>query len=82
MMFELPIVSTYWRGIPELVVPDKNGLLAEPNNSISLSVMLKKLIKNPEERLKMGLNGRNIYLERYTLEKHISRMNQILVSIV
>jgi glycosyltransferase involved in cell wall biosynthesis len=82
MMFELPIVSTHWRGIPELVVPGKNGLLAKPNNSVGLSEMLKKLIKEPQERLKMGLNGRNTYLERYTLDRHISRMNQILVSIV
>ena len=79
MMFELPIVSTKWRGIPELVQDNINGLLANPNDSTDLAKKLSQLIQEPDKRLILGKNGRKKYLEMYTLDKHIQRMNEVLL---
>lgn len=80
MMFELPIVSTKWRAIPELVRENENGLLANPNDSVDLAKKLLDLIRHPEKRLLLGINGRKRYLDIFTLDKHIFQMNQVFLS--
>ena len=80
MMFELPIVSTKWRAIPELVHDNENGYLVNPNDSADLAEKLLKLINDPEKRICFGVDGREKYLDNYTLDKHISQMNQVLLT--
>jgi glycosyltransferase involved in cell wall biosynthesis len=80
MMFELPIVGTKWRAIPELIQDNVNGLLVNPNDSKDLAAKLLILIMEPEKRLLLGLNGRKRYLDKYTLDKHLSQMNQVFLS--
>jgi glycosyltransferase involved in cell wall biosynthesis len=81
MMFELPIISTKWRGIPEIVQENKNGLLCNPNDSLDLADKILDLIANPEKRLRFGYSGRKIYLEMYSLKKHIFKMNEVFLSL-
>ena len=45
MSMGLPIVSTRFAGIPEIVEDNKNGFLVEKKNSLELARSLKKLIE-------------------------------------
>jgi len=81
MMFELPIVGTKWRGIPGIVHDKENGLLVNPNDSVDLADKLLILIQDQEKRIQYGERGRKIFLEKYTLQKHIKKMNDIFLSI-
>ncbi len=54
----IPVVSTTFSGIPELVIEQENGLLVPPKNPEALAEALKKLIDNPDVRLQMGENAR------------------------
>lgn len=77
MQFELPIVATYWRGIPDVVVDGENGYLVPIKNSEALTEKLKLLIGDHELREKMGRRGRQLFLEKYSLEKHITEMEKV-----
>jgi glycosyltransferase involved in cell wall biosynthesis len=81
MMFELPIVSTKWRGIPDIVQENINGLLCKPNDNIDLIAKILELLGNPDRRLLMGKKGRELYLKNYSLVKHISKMNEVFLSV-
>jgi colanic acid/amylovoran biosynthesis glycosyltransferase len=57
MSQRVPVVSTRLSGIPELVVHDQTGLLAEPANPTSLALELKRLLDNPDLRAQLALAG-------------------------
>lgn len=58
MSWGLPIISTPVGGIPELVIPNENGLLVEPGDIQQLSIAIQSLITNEELRLAMGRKAR------------------------
>lgn len=54
MGWGLPIISTPVGGIPELVIPNKNGLLVSPGDVQQLSEAMQTLIENETLRLFLG----------------------------
>lgn len=61
MNMGLPIVSTRFAGIPEIVEDGKNGFLVGRRNSDELACSLNKLIQNEELRRRFGHESRKIY---------------------
>jgi glycosyltransferase involved in cell wall biosynthesis len=54
-----PVLSTFVAGIPELVVPGRNGWLVPPGSVDDLGEGLRQVLDTPDERLTaMGLCGR------------------------
>lgn len=82
MMFELPVVATNWRAIPEIIDDNVNGFLVPIKDSVALSKKLEVLINNSELRIKMGKMGRKKFLENYTLDKHLNKMEVVLSNIL
>lgn len=78
MMFELPVVATNWRGIPDLVKEGINGSLVPVKDSIALAKALAKLITDPNLRQQMGRHGRAMFLESFTIERHLQLMEDVL----
>jgi glycosyltransferase involved in cell wall biosynthesis len=78
--FELPVVSTRWRGIPSIVIDEDNGFLVPIMDEKSLAVRLEVLLKNEQLRRRMGERGRQLYLEKYTLEKFYNNIEHALSS--
>lgn len=76
MMFSLPVVSTRWRGIPDMITDGEDGYLAPAKNTSLLADKLAQLIKNPTQRLNMGNNARKKYERFYTIDKHLSEMEK------
>ncbi len=60
----LACVSTRVSAIPELIEQDVTGLLVPPGNPIALAETLGRLIRNPEERARLGAAG----------ERHVRRL--------
>ena len=54
MSQRVPVVSTRLSGIPELVVHDQTGLLAQPADPASLAVELRRLLDDPELRSRLA----------------------------
>jgi glycosyltransferase involved in cell wall biosynthesis len=48
---------------------------------MDLTAKVLELLENPQKRLLMGKNGRELYLKKYSLEKHILKMNEVFLSV-
>ena len=55
-----PVVASDVGGIPDLIIPGKNGFLVPPRNPGELARQILFLIKNREEAAKMGRAGKEM----------------------
>jgi glycosyltransferase involved in cell wall biosynthesis len=78
MMYSLPIITSCFGGIPEIVIDEKSGYLLKSVDVISLKEKLLILISNPELRKKMGEFNRNRYDEYYTLVVFINNWIKLI----
>lgn len=68
MSYGLPIVSTPRGGIVDLVEDGRTGILVPPGNPEGLASGIRKLIVDPNLRLRMGNEGRRIFESMHTIE--------------
>ena len=68
MQWGLPLVSSDEGGIPDIVQDGKNGFLCERNNPMSIADSIERLLIERDLREQMGVWGRQIFEENYTLE--------------
>jgi glycosyltransferase involved in cell wall biosynthesis len=78
MSFGLPIVTTRWRGIPDVVGGSGGAFIVEPNRSDLIAERLEVLLRDNELRATMGKRNRAWYCAHYTLEKYQLRMGRAL----
>ena len=81
-MFQLPVITTNWRSIPDMIRHDENGLLFEPQNEKQLADCMKRLIHAQEDRTRMGIQARKDFLQNYTVEQHLSKMEQVFKEVL
>lgn len=82
MLFSLPVVATPDAGIPDIVIPNKTGLLVPKNNAEALAFAILKLLKEPLEARRMGENGRKLVLAKHTLEKTTPQLVSIFQEVI
>lgn len=80
MMFQLPVIATAWRGTPDIVTPE-TGFLIPIKNEEALEEKINILIGDHELRLKMGTKARSRFLEYYTLQQHLDKMQSMFRSL-
>ena len=66
------IVATTAGGIPEVVDDGVTGLLAPPRDHHAMADAIVRLLKNGEERKRMGEAGLARFRERFTLERMVA----------
>ena len=76
-----PVVSTDMPGCRSIVQHEVNGLLIPPNDPIALADALERLALNPALRMKMGVEGRKLILEKFTHYK-INRLTMQLYQVL
>lgn len=81
MMFQLPVVSTKWRGIPDIVDEGESGLLVDPGDTDALACTLETLLANSELRAAMGEKGRKRYLTHFTAERYQQNIETVLADL-
>jgi len=81
MSFGLPIVTTRWRGIPEVVGASGGALIVEPRVPSFVAEGLSVLIRDAALRGSMGVRNRSWYCDHYTLPKFRESMELALVRI-
>ncbi len=65
MSFGLPIISTNVGGIPEVVVPDENGLLIEPGDQAAIFAAIKFFTDHPDKIAAYGARSYEMVTQRY-----------------
>ena len=77
MQFSMPIVATRWRGIPSLIEEEVNGFMVPTQDSLAIANKLEILINNPEKMQQMGERGRELFLEKYSINKYRESMGNL-----
>lgn len=77
MQFNLPVVATNWRGVPSVVCDQVNGFVVPPRNAQAFAEKLERLIIDKELRIQMGRKGREIFMEKFTSEKHFEELEKV-----
>ena len=72
-----PIVTTDAPGCRELVRPGENGMIVPSRDIASLANALRFLIENPETRVAMGNNNRQVAVQEYSQELVIAQFMSV-----
>jgi glycosyltransferase involved in cell wall biosynthesis len=77
MAMELPVVSTTFTGVPELVGDGETGFLVESDDVSGAARALRTLIEDPERRRAMGEAGRRRVAAGFTIGGSARRLNDL-----
>ena len=77
MAMEIPCVTTWVNGIPELIRNEIDGLLVAPSDLDGLKNALACLMDNPELRHRLGRSARRRVMEHYALETNVSKLANV-----
>jgi len=77
MAMEIPCVTTWITGVPELIENMKDGLLVAPGDEHGLAEAIARLMDDPELRFRLGRAGREKVLEKYDLNRNGARLAEV-----
>lgn len=72
-----PVVVSRLPVLDEMVEEGVNGLLAEPNNPVSLADAICRVLEDPAGAARMGEAGRKLALERYDQRRGVARIMEL-----
>jgi colanic acid/amylovoran biosynthesis glycosyltransferase len=78
----LPVISTRHAGIPDIVIHEKTGLLVEELDIVAMAASIIHLAKSRNQAQQMGSNGRTLISTQFSLKKHISNLNQVILEAI
>jgi len=78
MAMEIACVATGITGIPELIRPEVDGLLAPPGDPAALAAAIGRLMDDPELRHRLGRSARMQVMERYDLARNVEALGGAL----
>ena len=71
MAMEIPCVTTWITGIPELIRDGVDGLLVGPSDETGLAEAIARLMDDTGLRKRVGAAGRSRVIEKYHLRKNV-----------
>jgi glycosyltransferase involved in cell wall biosynthesis len=78
MAYSLPCVATNIGGHNEIVVHGETGTLVTPGSPPALAAAVEDLLAHPDERRRMGANGRKRVEECFSLDRLLERYEEVL----
>jgi glycosyltransferase involved in cell wall biosynthesis len=78
MSMEIPCVSTWITGVPELIRDGVDGLLVTPSSTDSLAEALRRLVDDPALRSRLGSAARRRVMESYDLSRNTAGLAGLL----
>lgn len=81
MSFGLPIVTTNWRGIPDVVDRSGGAFIVEPKQPEKVAQKCETLLRDRELRKRMGERNRAWFCSHYTIEMYRANMEKALLGI-
>lgn len=79
MSMEIPCISTYVNGIPELITHQVNGILINPSDVEGTAEAIAWLIDHPQERERLGKAGRIKIQKEFNLENNVKKLADIYI---
>jgi glycosyltransferase involved in cell wall biosynthesis len=81
MMFELPVVGTRWRGIPDLIDENRTGFTVAIKDPTDTAHKLEQLIVDATLRQEYGRNARQKFLSTYQIDRFFHNLQHHFVAI-
>jgi colanic acid/amylovoran biosynthesis glycosyltransferase len=77
MAMEIPCVTTWINGIPELIRNSIDGLLVAPSDDEGFAAAIARLMDDEELRRRIGVAGRRRVMEKYDLKLNVARLGRV-----
>ena len=77
MAMEIPCITTWITGIPELIRNGIDGLLVPPSDEAELAGAIALLMDDPALRQRLGAAGRARIIEKYNLRPNVARLADV-----
>lgn len=77
LLMQRPLVATRVGGIPDSVRDGETGTLVAPGDPEDLARGILQMLRDPQEAERLARNGRRLMLERFTLTRTVSDLNQL-----
>jgi glycosyltransferase involved in cell wall biosynthesis len=72
-----PAIGCRGQGIEEIIEHGNTGFLISPGSETELRESLRMLLQNHDLRRRMGMNARNVILQRHTIDHQASQLTEI-----
>jgi len=69
-----PVIGTNVGGIPDQIIDGYNGFLVQPRNHKEIAEKILRLIGNPDEARRMGINGRKSVEKKFDMKDRVDRI--------
>jgi colanic acid/amylovoran biosynthesis glycosyltransferase len=79
MAMQIPCVTTWITGIPELIRNGVDGLLVPPSDDSALASAIARLMDDERLRETLGEAGRLRVIEKYHLQKNVERLAAVFL---
>jgi len=77
-----PVIASNIGAIPELVQPERNGLLFRPSDPTDLAAKIDWLLAHPQQLAQMRLTARAEFESKYTADNNYQRLIEIYQSVL
>ena len=82
MLAGTPVVATRGGGVDEIITDGQDGFLVPPADPPALALAVGKIIQDPELAAKLSSAALESARERFSMEKTVGRIRQLLKDIV
>jgi len=82
MLSGVPVIGSDFGGIPDVIQHGENGFLFQNGNSELLAKLIKRLLTEEETRQKFIKKGRQIAIEKFTIEQTISKYENLFRKLI
>jgi colanic acid/amylovoran biosynthesis glycosyltransferase len=80
MAMEIPTISTYVSGIPELIEDGQSGLLVKESDSVALADAIQRLLEDDKLRRRLGKNGRQKVIQEFNIYENGAQLAALFES--
>lgn len=77
-----PVVATRVGGVPDIIEDGRNGFLVPPGDAEALSEAVLRVLEDRELALRMGSLGRQMALERFSLDRLIEDVRNLYLRLL
>lgn len=78
MACQIPVISTWVSGVPELVHDGVNGLLVHERDSAALADAIKTLLDDPDKTLRFGQAARKHVEKHFNIKKTTAQLRELI----
>lgn len=77
----VPVISTPVGAIPEVVIPERNGLLVEAGDIAALAAAIRRLLEAPELRKRMGQAAHQDHSAKFEMNRYLLRLSELWIGL-